>query len=84
MVAPLDDPEYETLWEEFCAGSTREARLVLAADKLEMIIQAWEYECTGVRTLEEFFSNPANRPNFEEFPVIEAIAAAVIARRRMP
>lgn len=84
LLAPLGDPGYEALWREFSAGTTREARLVRAADKLEMIIQAWEYEQSGVRTLDEFFTNPANRPYFEEFPVIEEIAAALAARRGSP
>jgi putative hydrolase of HD superfamily len=76
QLSPVDDPSgrYAALWEEFAAGLSREARLVQAADKLEMIIQAAEYELSGARTLDEFFSNPANRPFFEEFPLVRRIA----------
>jgi putative hydrolase of HD superfamily len=83
LLAPLAElrGDYEALWEEFSAGSTREARLVLAADKLEMIIQAFEYERSGARTLDEFFSSSANRPFFEEFPVIREMMELVEAER---
>jgi putative hydrolase of HD superfamily len=82
LLEPLGEPEYRELWQEFAAGASREARLVRAADKLEMMIQAWEYEQAGVHTLEEFFANPANRPYFEEFPVVGKIAAALAQSRR--
>ncbi|MBN1837279.1 MAG: HD family hydrolase [Spirochaetales bacterium] len=81
LLAPLQDPRQEALWREFSGGSTREARLVRAADKLEMMIQAWEYEQAGARTLQEFFANPANRPHFEEFPLVQEIASLLEARR---
>ena len=81
MLEPLGDRTYEALWHEFAEGVSREARLVKAADKLEMIIQAWEYEQAGARTLQEFFSNPENRPHFEEFPLVQAIADSLAERR---
>jgi putative hydrolase of HD superfamily len=37
----------ESAWREFAEGATPEARLVKDADKLEMVIQASEYEGTG-------------------------------------
>ena len=83
LLAPLEGPEegYAASWQEFCAATTREARLVRAVDKLEMIIQAWEYEQSGVRNLDEFFSNPANRPFFDEFPVVGEIVGLLERRR---
>jgi putative hydrolase of HD superfamily len=66
---------YREIWDEFEAGQSLEARLVRAADKLEMLIQALEYEAVGYRCLNEFWRNEANRPFFEEFPVISEIVA---------
>lgn len=40
--------EYKMLWEELQTGSTPEAKIVIQADKLEMKIQALEYEQRGV------------------------------------
>lgn len=39
-----DGEEMATLWEEYEAKSTREAQLVRELDKLEMMVQALEYE----------------------------------------
>lgn len=38
---------YNSAWREFTEGSTPEARLVRDVDKLEMVIQASEYEDAG-------------------------------------
>jgi putative hydrolase of HD superfamily len=48
--------EYHKLWLEYEEGSTVEGRLVRFADKLEMLIQAYEYESSGVSGLDEFWS----------------------------
>ena len=39
--------EYKHLWEEYVRGSTPEADLVKQVDKLELILQAREYEREG-------------------------------------
>jgi 5'-deoxynucleotidase YfbR-like HD superfamily hydrolase len=39
--------EYKLLWEELRIGSSPEAKIVMQADKLEMKIQALEYEQRG-------------------------------------
>lgn len=49
--------DYATLWAEYAATSTPEARLVHDADALEMVHQALEYERAGHRTLGEFWRN---------------------------
>ena len=38
---------YAAAWREFCESATEEARLVRDADKLEMVIQASEYQSAG-------------------------------------
>ena len=48
--------EYFKLFEEYEEESSLEGRLVKFADKLEMILQAYEYEKAGFRELDEFWS----------------------------
>lgn len=42
-----DYPQYIKVWEEFNAMSSPEAKLVCDADKIEMLLQAQEYEELG-------------------------------------
>lgn len=53
--SPLPE-EYYQLWLEYEEGSTLEGRLVRFADKLEMLIQALEYESAGASGLDEFWN----------------------------
>lgn len=39
--------EYVSVWDEFCAGKTPEARIVAQADKIDMALQAVTYERAG-------------------------------------
>ncbi|WP_297092589.1 HD family hydrolase [Thermococcus sp.] len=48
--------EYFRLWREYEEGLSPEGRLVKFADKLEMLIQALEYERAGFKDLDEFWS----------------------------
>ncbi|NJE12251.1 HD family hydrolase [Thermococcus sp. LS2] len=48
--------EYFKLFEEYEEESSLEGRLVKFADKLEMVLQAYEYEKAGFRDLDEFWS----------------------------
>ena len=56
LASLLDDKELYKLWLEFEKGKTKEARLVHQLDKLEMHLQAMEYERSQKRDLSEFFS----------------------------
>jgi len=47
--------EYFTLWREYEEELSTEGRLVKFADRLEMLIQAYEYEKVGFRNLDEFW-----------------------------
>lgn len=51
--------EYERLWREYMDGRSREALLVHEVDKLEMSIQAYEYEKKGYdcSSLKEFYDS---------------------------
>jgi putative hydrolase of HD superfamily len=57
--------DVRALWEEYEAGETEEAKLVKDMDKLEMIMQAQEYENDGNtgrgEDLEEFFESTRGR-----------------------
>ena len=48
-----------SLWKEYEEGTTEEARLVKDMDKLEMILQAQEYEVDGSngKSLDQFFTS---------------------------
>jgi putative hydrolases of HD superfamily len=48
---------YLSLWREYEARQTLEARLVKAADKLDLLLQAHEYEKGGARGLQEFWQS---------------------------
>lgn len=57
--------EYYQLWLEYEEGSTLEGRLVRFADKLEMLIQAIEYESAGASGLDEFWNALESLKNSE-------------------
>ncbi|CDF77573.1 unnamed protein product [Chondrus crispus] len=49
--------ELYDLWLEYDQGKTEDARLVKELDKMEMIVQADEYETVQGKDLEEFFES---------------------------
>jgi len=56
---------YSQLFDEFEMGQTIEAKIVKAADKLEMMVQAWEYELCGHKGLRDFFENNSTFEDIE-------------------
>jgi len=54
-----DGNEYLGLWEEFELGSSKEAILLAQLDKIEMVMQALEYEKKGIdsKKLDEFWNS---------------------------
>lgn len=73
LLAPLGETgeAYKTLFEEFEARTTPESLVVRAADKLEMLVQAWEYERVGARNLDNYWENPWNVRDFDTFPFVK-------------
>jgi putative hydrolases of HD superfamily len=59
------------LYEEYRQGSTPEARLVKACDKLQLMIKVAVYEGWGSAGLSEFWDNPDNFPDRSFEPVRE-------------
>ncbi|MDQ3012094.1 MAG: HD family hydrolase [Acidobacteriota bacterium] len=49
--------QYLLLWREYEERLTLESRIVKAADKLDLLLQAQEYEKGGARGLQEFWAN---------------------------
>lgn len=62
LAAPSGD-RVLSLWEEYQAGDTPEARLVKACDKLQLMIKIHAYETWGDGALSEFWDNPENFPD---------------------
>lgn len=52
--------KYIEIWKEFDEGLTIESKIVNQLDKLEMLIQAYEYETYGYKKLDEFWENWKN------------------------
>ncbi|RLF49845.1 MAG: oxetanocin [Thermoplasmata archaeon] len=75
-------PELAELWLEFEERSTPEGRLVRAADKLELLLQAYIYEKHGYGDLERVFREKRTRKNFEGFEIIKKIMEEIDSRRK--
>ncbi|NTV63154.1 MAG: HD domain-containing protein [Oscillochloris sp.] len=71
--------EYLELWDEYCTGGSREARLVKALDHLEMLAQALAYERAGSRALSEFWEGEGMQG--EEFPLVRELTARLYSER---
>jgi putative hydrolase of HD superfamily len=67
------------LWQEYTQQSSREARLIKALDRLELLAQTLAYEQAGNRNLGTFWQGAEQ--GWEEFPLIAAMAAELVARR---
>ena len=72
---------YYDLWREFEECSSLEGRLVRAADKLELMIQVYQYEEIGYRNLDRFWTNPWNMQEFDLHEFIGEIMQALVEKR---
>lgn len=74
ILQPLGEigKNYLALWHEYEERASLEARLVKAADKLDLLLQAREYEKGGANDLGEFWENAAE--DFARLGVEELIA----------
>jgi len=72
---------YQELWEEFEQNETIEAKLVRAADKLELMIQVLEYEKLGYQSLNQFWENDWNQRGFGISPLIQEIMELLTKKR---
>lgn len=86
LLANVLSPEQLALWTEAEAGKTLEARIVKAADKVQMLVKALTYEQQRRGRLDEFWSTKKNRRHMdldfarELFTELERLAAIERAR----
>jgi putative hydrolase of HD superfamily len=74
--------EYTALFEEYEGGSTLEGKLVRFADKLEMLLQAYEYERTGFRDLDEFWKVVEDLRASGFYPYFGDLVEGLVERRK--
>lgn len=72
--------EYQQLWTEYVEGSSREARLIKALDRLEMLSQALAYERAGSRAMAEFWIDVDGSWS-AEFPIVRTLAEQMVVAR---
>jgi putative hydrolases of HD superfamily len=72
---------YLALWHEYETRASLEARLVKAADKLDLLLQAYEYERGGAQALNEFWDN-ADFASLGLDEVIGPVVQALQQKRR--
>ncbi|CAN0929897.1 5'-deoxynucleotidase HDDC2 [Linum grandiflorum] len=73
--------EIKELWYEYENNASLEANLVKDFDKVEMILQALEYETERGKVLDEFFISTAGKFQTE---IGKSWAAEIISRRTSP
>ncbi len=74
-------PELSKIWNEFEDGKTLEALIVKIADKLELLLQALDYEKRGAKNLDKIFDETENRKNFGKLPFIEEFVNEICKKR---
>lgn len=79
LMAPFGD-RAQALSAEYAAGTTPEARLVKACDKVQLLLKVAEYERWGEGGLGEFWENPQNFGD-GGFPEVREVLEALYARR---
>ena len=79
ILAPLPARAFQ-LYEEYQQGTSPEARLVKACDKLQLMLKVAVYERWGTGALAEFWDNPDNFPD-GGFTVVRELFEELRARR---
>ena len=79
VLAPLDG-RAQLLYDEYQQGTTPEARLVKACDKLQLMLKVAVYERWGTGALAEFWENPENFPD-GGFPAVREVFEELRERR---
>lgn len=82
VLAPLPERALG-LYREYQEGTTAEARLVKACDKLQLMLKVTVYERWGTGALGEFWDNPDNFPD-GGFEVVKELFEALRERRMRP
>lgn len=83
LAAELLPDELVELWREAARGESLEARIVKAADKLQMMIKALSYGRQGRGELSDFWENPRNFRTMG-LPLAEQVFDRLCARAGRP
>ncbi len=75
---------YQALRNEESAAETLESRIVNAADRLELLLQAVEYELAGNRRVAEFWQSSKNETLGDLHPIVKEMLTAIERRRPTP
>lgn len=78
LMAPCGD-RARRLFAEYQEQSSREARLVKACDKLQLLVKVAAYQSWGEGALDEFWRHEGNYPS-DEFPPVAELAAELRER----
>lgn len=70
LTGKIEDTEIMKLWEEYEKMETPEAKFVYELDKLEMLIQAYEYEKEHGTNLQDFWNMHKDKIKNEELKKI--------------
>ena len=71
------EPEYRTLYQDYEERRSLEARLVKAADVIDLLVQALALERSGAKGLDEFWQ-VAQQPDYQLPPVANEIVNEVL------
>lgn len=69
------------LWSEYEGGETPEAQFVKEIDKLEMCLQALEYEKQEKRPIEHYFTGPYGTSQYIKAPMLKKIFQNIMKMR---
>lgn len=75
------DKEYINIFDEMIKRESQEAKIFWQIDKLEMAMQALEYEKDQNKRLDEFFTNAGLQI---ETPILKKIFLEILERRQIP
>ncbi len=80
-------PEYQRLYNDYEQRQSTEARLVKAADVIDLLVEAYALERAGARDLDEFWEVAADAdfelPAVAQQVVREILAAIVVERQKL-
>ncbi len=82
MLHRHDMDEYEGLWDEYERGTSIEGELVKFADRLEMLLQALEYEKAGFKGLDEFWGTVEELRSSELYGFFESMVEEIVDMHR--
>lgn len=81
------EPEYETLYQDYEQRNSLEARLVKAADVIDLLVEAYALERAGARGLDEFWDVTQDAdfqlPAIAQEVVSEALQSILDARSKI-